>query len=145
MDQSNGNASNEFHSRILKRWIPWNQVSYRQNEVNYTRKTITQASDLNEKIESLDIARSTCTIYSIDVKKMYPTTTFGLIKRAGDYFSSDFLPDEKETTETCLEMIQFGMSNTLVTFQDKYYEYGGSDNDSKGLTIEVMNPHSWQI
>jgi hypothetical protein len=66
---------------------------------------------------------------------MYPTTTFGLVKRAVDYFSSDFLLDEKETIKTCLKIIWFGMNNTLVTFQEKYYNYGGSDNDSKGLTI----------
>ena len=44
--------------------------------------------------------------------------------------------EEKETIEACLKMIQFGMSNTLLTFGDKYYEYGGSmDLNKRGLTI----------
>jgi hypothetical protein len=33
-------------------------------------------------------------------------------------------------------MIKFGMGNTLLTFVDKYYEYGGYlDVDDRGLTI----------
>jgi hypothetical protein len=49
---------------------------------------------------------------------MYPTTIFGIVKRAVHYFSSDYLPaDAKETIKTCLEMIRFGMNNTLGTFQ----------------------------
>ena len=33
-------------------------------------------------------------------------------------------------------MIQFGMSNTLLTFREKYYEYGETvDPSKKGLTI----------
>ena len=53
------------------------------------------------------------------------------------HFSKD-LPDEmKKKIETCLEMIGFGMKNTLVSFTDKYYEYGGDimDGEKRGLTI----------
>jgi hypothetical protein len=33
-------------------------------------------------------------------------------------------------------MIKFGMGNTLLTFVDKYYEYGGDlDVEDRGLTI----------
>jgi hypothetical protein len=33
-------------------------------------------------------------------------------------------------------MIKFGMGNTLLTFVDKYYEYGGNlDAEDRGLTI----------
>jgi hypothetical protein len=33
-------------------------------------------------------------------------------------------------------MIKFGMSSTLLTFVDKYYEYDGDkDSNEKGLTI----------
>ena len=36
----------------------------------------------------------------------------------------------------CLNMIKFGMGNTLFTFVDKYYEYGGEDNvEEHGLMI----------
>ena len=33
-------------------------------------------------------------------------------------------------------MIKFGMGNTLITFIDRYYEYGGSENINEwGLTV----------
>ena len=32
-------------------------------------------------------------------------------------------------------MIRFGMANTMITFSQKYWEYGGSDMEKKGLTI----------
>jgi hypothetical protein len=33
-------------------------------------------------------------------------------------------------------MIKFSMGNTLLTFVDKYYEYGGNlDVEDRGLTI----------
>jgi hypothetical protein len=41
------------------------------------------------------------------------------------------------TIHTCLDMIKFGMVNTLINFQDTYYEYRGNETDveDKGLTI----------
>eukprot|EP00586_Coscinodiscus_wailesii_P019893 CAMPEP_0172518488 /NCGR_PEP_ID=MMETSP1066-20121228/290852_1 /TAXON_ID=671091 /ORGANISM="Coscinodiscus wailesii, Strain CCMP2513" /LENGTH=211 /DNA_ID=CAMNT_0013300897 /DNA_START=1697 /DNA_END=2333 /DNA_ORIENTATION=- len=37
---------------------------------------------------------------------------------------------------TCLELIKFGMSSTLVTFCDKYYQYhGGNKEGERGLAI----------
>ena len=42
----------------------------------------------------------------------------------------------KEIAEKCLDMIKFGMTNTLVIFQEQYWEYGGKcDVEEKGLTI----------
>ena len=32
-------------------------------------------------------------------------------------------------------MIRSGIANTMITFNGKYWEYGGSDVDKKGLTI----------
>jgi hypothetical protein len=38
--------------------------------------------------------------------------------------------------EQCLDIIRFGMSSTLLSFVDKYYEYDGDkDPDEKGLAI----------
>jgi hypothetical protein len=43
---------------------------------------------------------------------------------------------QKAKIRVCLEMIAFGMGNTLLTFIDKYYEYNGEqDIQDKGLTI----------
>lgn len=37
---------------------------------------------------------------------------------------------------TCLKFLKFGMSSTLTTFKNKYYQYEGNKSlDKKGLTI----------
>ena len=67
---------------------------------------------------------------------MYLSIQFLLVKKAANFFSKDLSRDEKATISKCLKLIQFGMSNTLVTFVDKYYEYGGDiDGEKRGLTI----------
>jgi hypothetical protein len=33
-----------------------------------------------------------------------------------------------DTVNECLELIQFGMENTLLTFQDQYYIYDGDQS-----------------
>ena len=41
-----------------------------------------------------------------------------------------------EVIEAALEMLKFSMANTLVTFRDKYYEYGvEEDPEMRALTI----------
>ena len=44
--------------------------------------------------------------------------------------------DDKNTIKECLEMIKFGIGNTLITFIGRYYEYGGSESiNDRGLII----------
>ncbi len=107
------------------------------NKVNYTSRTIIQASDLKEKIETMGITNNNSTIVSIDAEAYYPSIKFKLVRKAVRYFSRHLTDDNKEIIEDCLEMIKFGMSSTLLTFIDKYYEYDGEllDPEEKGLTI----------
>jgi hypothetical protein len=43
---------------------------------------------------------------------------------------------EKLMIRECLKLIHFGIGNTLITFEDKYFEYDGDwDVNDKGLTI----------
>ena len=52
------------------------------------------------------------------------------------FFAKDLDSISKRKLGVCLDMIRFGMGNTLLTFVDKYYEYGGEVNvEEKGLTI----------
>ena len=52
------------------------------------------------------------------------------------YFAQVLGLEDKEKIDTCLEMDKFGMGNTLLTFIDKYCEYGGEDDvEERGLTI----------
>ena len=58
------------------------------------------------------------------------------MKKAVNYFSTNLTRKEKNVINTCLELIQFGMGDTSLTFQDKYCEHGGSlDPSKRGLTI----------
>ena len=67
---------------------------------------------------------------------MYPSIQFLLVKKAVRHFGRNLSKEEKSKIEKCLEMIGFGMKNTLVTFIDKYYEYGGeTTGEERGLTI----------
>ena len=107
-----------------------------KNNINYSRKTITQATHLKEQLEILPIRKSTNTIMSIDAEKMYPSVKFEQIKRAVDYFLQDVPNDEKEIAKRCLDMVKYGMDNCFVTYEDQYWIYGGSlPVEEKGLTI----------
>ena len=67
---------------------------------------------------------------------MYPSIQFLIVKKAVEYFSRTLPKEEKKKITKCLKLVEFGMSNTLVTFVDKYYEYGGDiEGEKRGLTI----------
>ena len=67
---------------------------------------------------------------------MYPSIKYMLVQQAVNYSAKDLTNDEKETIATCLNLIKFGMGNTLLNFGNKYYEYDGArDIEEKGLTI----------
>ena len=106
------------------------------NKINYTRKTIIQASELKDDLERLSINRSDYTIFSMDAISMYPSVKFSMVKLAVAFFARDLKPHEKTTINRCLDMIRFGMGHTLLNFQDEYWEYGGDKSvEERGLTI----------
>ena len=48
-----------------------------------------------------------------------------MVRKAINYFAKELKSEEKEKIQDCIKLIKFGMGNTLLTFRDKYYEYGG--------------------
>jgi hypothetical protein len=67
---------------------------------------------------------------------MYPSIKCKFVRRAIKNFAGDLNAETQGRIETCLEMIKFGMGNTLLTFVDKYYKYGGDlDIEDRGRTI----------
>jgi hypothetical protein len=67
---------------------------------------------------------------------MYPSVKFNQIESAVNHFLRDAPQSKKDLAKRCLEMVKFGMSNTLIQSMGQYYEYGGSvDVEAKGLTI----------
>ena len=57
---------------------------------------------------------------------MYPSVKFGQIDRAVNYFLRNSSDKDREVAHRCLEMVKFGMANTIITFEDQYWEYGGA-------------------
>lgn len=53
------------------------------------------------------------------------------------HYAKNLDPTSKTTITDCLELIKFGMSNTLLTFQNEYYKCRGDkiDTNKRGLTI----------
>ena len=107
-----------------------------ENKINYEKRTIVQASTLKMEIEKMKLKKREVTIAKLDIVAMYPSIQFLIVKKAVRYFARELSSENNQKIEKCLEMIGFGMKNTLVSFIDKYYEYGGEMEDEKrGLTI----------
>ncbi len=67
---------------------------------------------------------------------MYPSIKYKLVEKAVNYFAKKLKSIDKKKIRLCLKLIQFGMNSTLMTFQEKYYEYGGGmEMQDKALTI----------
>eukprot|EP00957_Ditylum_brightwellii_P101377 7726286-Ditylum_brightwellii.AAC.1 len=50
--------------------------------VNYNKHTITQSSDLREKLEGLELTKGKAVSMSLDIENMYPSMRVKLIKKA---------------------------------------------------------------
>ena len=50
-------------------------------------------------------------------------------------FTRKLIAATKKTINIYLELISFGMSSTLISFDGKYYEYHGGKNGKQGLAI----------
>ena len=66
---------------------------------------------------------------------MHPLIKFPLVKNAISYFTRNLPKIQKYTIKFCLKLIAFGMSSTLLTFREKYFEYGEKGFETKGLAI----------
>jgi hypothetical protein len=76
------------------------------------------------------------TIISLDIKDMYPQCRFRAVKAAVQHFARQLPELHQEKVKRCLDILQFSMGNTIVSFQNKYYEYGvNPDPNRRDLTI----------
>jgi hypothetical protein len=68
---------------------------------------------------------------------MYPQCRFKAVKATVQYYASHLEPLKQEQICKCLDILKFGMGNTIVSFLNKYYEYSiDPDPDRRRLTIE---------
>jgi hypothetical protein len=101
-----------------------------------TEQTWTHMASTNVNVVPQVFRYDNVTIISFDAVKIYPSIKYKFVRRAMKYFAGDLNAETQGCIETCLDMIKFGMGNTLLTFVDKYYEYGGDlDIEDRGLTI----------
>eukprot|EP00957_Ditylum_brightwellii_P099294 7563308-Ditylum_brightwellii.AAC.1 len=82
-----------------------------------------QSLDLKEKLEGLGLIKDNVTMMSLDIKNMYPLVIVKLIKRALEFYSRYLSKEDKQKIQLGMEMVQFGMKSTLVSYQDKYFVY----------------------
>ena len=75
---------------------------------------------------------TTASIYAINI---YPSIKLAGIKRAVRYFVRTLTREAKKTINLCLDLIQFGMSSTLISFDGEYYEYHEGESEEQGLDI----------
>jgi hypothetical protein len=99
-------------------------------------KTISQASHAKDQLERRHINKKNNTVFSLDIESFYPSITCSLVETATNYFSKNLPMKEILIIREWLKVIHFGMGNTLITFEDKCYEYDGDrDANDRGLTI----------
>ena len=103
--------------------------------MNYSRVYIFQESYLKERPERLKLKRGEVTIASVDAINMYPSIKLSTIKKAGRSFAIKLTAATKKTINSCLKLICFGISSTLISFYGKYYEYHGGKKQEQGLAI----------
>ena len=87
--------------------------------MNYSRDSIIQASNLKEILEELEVKRDKVTIASVDVINVYQSIKLATIRKVVRYFARKITADTKKTITLCLELIHFGMSFTLISFDSE--------------------------
>ena len=75
------------------------------------------------------------TIASVDAINMYSSIKLATIKKEVRFFARKLTSEIKKTINLCLDIIQFGMISTLISFDGEYYEYHGGEREEQGLAI----------
>ena len=75
------------------------------------------------------------TIALVDAINIYSPIKLATIKKAVRFFARKLTSETKKTINLCLDLIQFGMSLTLIYVDREYYEYHGGEREEQGLAI----------
>ena len=51
------------------------------------------------------------------------------------YFARKLTKETKKTINLCLELVHFGISYTLISFDGEYYEYHIGEREDQGVAI----------
>ena len=74
-------------------------------------------------------------VVSVDCVNIYPSIKLATIRKAVRFFSRRLTAATKNTINLDLDLVRFGVSSTLISFEGGYYEYHGGDNKDQGLAI----------
>ena len=66
---------------------------------------------------------------------MYPYIKLATIRKGVIYFARKPTAETKKNINLCLEIIHFGISSTLISFDGGYYEYDGGEREEQGLAV----------
>ena len=84
-------------------------------------------------LEEIVLKREEVTIALVYAIIRYPSIKLVTIKKAVIYFAGTLTRETKKTINLCLDLIQFGMSSTLISFDREYYKYHGGEREEQGL------------
>ena len=82
--------------------------------------TLIYAGFLKTELENIGIRLDETTQILFDARELDPSIKCNVIRKAIHYFLTDAPENDKAMVNKCLEMVKFGMANTLVTFQGEY-------------------------
>ena len=86
-------------------------------------------------MDNYELKTNEVKIASIYAVAMYTSIKFPLVKKAISYFTGNLPKSQQSTVTLCLKLIVFWMSSTLLTFEEKYFEYGEKVFKTKILAI----------
>ena len=90
---------------------------------------------VKEYWEKLEWKREKLTIVSVDAVAIYPSINVPLVKKSIQFYTKNLPKYAMTKINLCLRLVRFGMSSTLLDFQDKYYEYIDEGLNTKVLVI----------
>ena len=111
------------------------KIIFYKEKVNYSLVSIVQAYELKERLERLKIKRDEVKIASVDEINMYASIKLASIRKSVIHFARKLTTETKNTINLYLEIIHFGISSTLISFDNDYYEYHGREKEEQGLAI----------
>jgi hypothetical protein len=116
------------------------EATFRREAIQFEKHTLKNLLALKQQFEELKFKQESVTVVSLNIKDIYPQCHFKAVSDAVKHFATT-LPDLKqERINKCLNILQFSMGNTIITFHDKYYKYGvNADPNHRGLTIGSLN------
>ena len=77
---------------------------------------------MKETLKELGLKIEEVMIASVHAINMYPSINLATIRKTVRYFARKLTRETKKIINLCLDIIHFGISSTLISFNGEYYE-----------------------